>query len=128
MREGQVAALEQDTKEFPPGLVRVMSIPGVGPKTASVLWRKLGITGLDDLKRAAEQGQLRRLKGFGEKSEEKILRGIKLVSEQGKRTPLANAWEIAEEVIAYLKDHAPIEKISPAGSLRRMRGGGGGNE
>src|SRR3990172_1152248 len=91
------------------------------PEDLEDLWRNLGITGLDDLKRAAEQGQLRRLKGFGEKSEEKILRGIKLVSEQGKRTPLANAWEIAEEVIAYLKDHAPIEQISPAGSLRRMR-------
>jgi len=121
LREGKVDALEELKKEFPPGLVRVMSIPGVGPKTASVLWRKLGITGLEDLRRAAEQGQLRRLKGFGEKSEEKILRGIKLVSEQGNRTLLANAWEIAEEVIAYLKDHAPIEKISPAGSLRRMR-------
>src|SRR3989304_7256038 len=91
MREGKVDALEELKKEFPAGLVRVMSIPGGGPKTASVLWRELGITGLDDLKRAAEQGQLRRLKGFGEKSEEKILRGIKLVSEQGKRTPLSNA-------------------------------------
>ena len=121
LRSGTVDALVDLKQEFPPGLVDVMKIPGVGPKTASVLWQKLGITGIDDLKRAAEHGQLRRLKGFGEKSEEKILRGIKLVSEQGKRTPLANAWELAEEVIEFLRGNVPTDKISAGGSIRRMR-------
>ena len=121
LRSGTVDALVDLKQEFPPGLVDVMKIPGVGPKTASVLWQKLGITGIDDLKRAAEHGQLRRLKGFGEKSEEKILRGIKLVSEQGKRTPLATAWELAEEVIEFLRGNVPTDKISAGGSIRRMR-------
>lgn len=120
-REGKIDTLEELKRDFPSGLVRVMAIPGVGPKTASVLWRKLGITGIEDLRRAAETGQLRRMKGFGQKSEEKILRGIKLVTEGAKRTLLATAWGAAEEVLAYLREHATIEKALAAGSLRRMR-------
>ncbi len=121
LREGRIDALEEYRTRVPAGLARVMSIPGVGPKTASVLWQKLGVTSVEDLRRVAETGQLRRLKGFGERSEQKILRGIQLVTEGERRTLLAFAWPVAEEVVAYLREHAPVEALSVGGSLRRMK-------
>ena len=121
LREGRVNALDELTKEIPRGLVEVMKLRGLGPKRASVLWRTLGITDVKDLKKAAEGRQIRRLKGFGEKTEQKILDAIKLHEEGQARTLLAVAFPIAEEIVAYLRDHAPIDKAAVAGSLRRMR-------
>jgi len=120
-REGRIAEHEQLKKDVPPGIIRVLSIPGVGPKTASLLWHELKITTLEELKEAAEKGRLRKVKRFGEKSEQKILKGIQLVTEGEKRTLLVLAAPVAEEILAYLREHAPVEKASAAGSLRRMR-------
>lgn len=121
LREGRVSALEELRAQFPRGLVDVMRLRGLGPKRASLLWQKLGITDVGDLKRAAETRQIRRLKGFGEKTEQRILDAIKLHEEGQSRTLLAVAYPLAEEIVAYLRDHAPIEKVAVAGSLRRMR-------
>jgi len=120
-REGKVRALEELQREFPRGLVEVMRLRGLGPKRAAVLWKTLGITSVQDLKKAAEGRQIRRLKGFGEKTEQKILDAIKLHEEGQSRTLLAVAWPIAEEILQHLKDHAPIDRASIAGSARRMR-------
>jgi DNA polymerase (family 10) len=121
LREGKVDALEKLQKEFPKGLVEVMKLRGIGPKRASILWKSLGITDVKDLKRAAENRQIRRLKGFGEKTEQRILEAIRLHEEGQSRTLLAVAWPIAEEILDHLRKNAPIEKASIAGSARRMR-------
>src|SRR2546426_8673782 len=121
LREGKVDALDKLQREFPKGLVEVMRLRGLGPKRASMLWKTIGITDIKDLKRAAENRQIRRLKGFGEKTEQKILDAIKLHEEGQSRTLLAVAWPIAEEILQHLKDHAPIDRASIAGSARRMR-------
>src|SRR2546428_3036554 len=121
LREGRITALEDLQKDFPRGLVDVMKLRGLGPKKASELWRTLGITDINDLKRAAESRQIRRLKGFGEKTEQKILDAIKLHEEGQSRTLIAVAWPIGEEILAFMRDRAPIDKAEIAGSARRMR-------
>ena len=121
LREGKVDALDKLQREFPKGLVEVMRLRGLGPKRASMLWKTIGITDIKDLKRAAENRQIRRLKGFGEKTEQKILDAIKLHEEGQSRTLIAVAWPIGEEILAYMRDHARIDKAAIAGSARRMR-------
>src|SRR5213594_4087046 len=121
LREGKVCALDKLQREFPKGLVEVMRLRGLGPKRASVLWKAIGITDIKDLKRAAEDRQIRRLKGFGEKTEQKILDAIKLHEEGRSRTLIAVALPIAEGIVRYLQEHARIDRASVAGSLRRMQ-------
>ncbi len=121
LAEGQVDALETLRQEFPPGLVEIMRVRDIGPRTARRLYFELKITSLDGLRKAAEAGQLRKLKGFGEKTEQNILRGIQ-VSEQTKgRQLLGVALPIAERIIAHLQTNAPVEDMTYAGSLRRMK-------
>ncbi|TLZ60969.1 MAG: DNA polymerase/3'-5' exonuclease PolX, partial [Methanobacteriota archaeon] len=121
LREGKIDALEELRKEFPKGLVEVMKLRGIGPKKASILWSSLGITDVKDLKKAAENRQIRRLKGFGEKTEQRILEAIRLHEEGQSRTLLAVAWPIADEILEHMRKNAPIDKASIAGSARRMR-------
>jgi DNA polymerase (family X) len=121
LREGKVDVLEKLQAQFPKGLVEVMRLRGLGPKRASILWKTLGITSIEDLKRVAQNRQIRRLKGFGEKTEQKILDAIKLHEEGQSRTLIAVAWPIGEEILAYLRAHARIDNAAIAGSARRMR-------
>jgi DNA polymerase (family 10) len=121
VRTGKIAFYEELRGQFPPGVLGLLDVPAVGPKKVAVLWRQLGITDLDLLQRACEQHQLGQLKGFGEKTEEKILRGIELLKEGQSRALLWNAAEVAEGVLVHLRAHSPVERVEIAGSLRRMR-------
>lgn len=73
---GTCAALEELRARFPPGITEVLRVPGLGPKRVALLHAKLGIGSLADLKRAAEDGKLRELQGFGEKTERRILEAV----------------------------------------------------
>jgi DNA polymerase (family X) len=122
---GTIAYYDELAEQVPPGVVDILAVPDVGPKTAARLWKELDIVGIDQLKAAAEEGRIRALKGFGAKSEEKILRGIELLSKrQEGRMPIGQARPLALEIIADLKERLPegaIERIEAAGSLRRWR-------
>ncbi len=122
---GHIPYYDELTTQVPAGVVAMMRIPDVGPKTAKRLWQELGITSVEALKVAAEAGRIRGLKGFGVKSEEKILKGIELLSRrQDDRTPIGTARPLAEGLIADLLAALPagtIQKIEIAGSLRRWR-------
>ncbi|MBI3960710.1 MAG: DNA polymerase/3'-5' exonuclease PolX [Chloroflexi bacterium] len=122
---GSIPYYEKLTAQVPAGVVEMMRVPDVGPKTAKRLWEELEITNVDELKAAAEAGRIRVLKGFGAKSEEKILKGIELLARrQDSRTPIGAARPLAEGLIAdLLAALAPqtIQKIELAGSLRRWR-------
>ena len=76
LRTGKLAYYEKISKDVPDGVLELLTIPDVGPKTVARLWKELKITGVDKLEKAARAGKLRTLKGFGAKSEEKILAGI----------------------------------------------------
>ncbi len=122
---GQIEFLEELKKEVPLGVVDMMRVPDMGPKKAARLWHELDITSIEALKAAAQAQQLRPLKGFGAKSEEKILKGIALL-EQGKdeRIPLGVARPAVLDLIAGLRSGLPdgvAAKIEPAGSVRRWK-------
>ncbi len=111
--------------QVPIGVVEMMRVPDVGPKSARRLWEELNITGVEEMKVAAQTGRIRTLKGFGVKSEERILKGIELLARrQDDRTPLGDARPLADGLVADLLAALPphtIQKIEVAGSLRRWR-------
>lgn len=117
---GGLKRLDELRAEFPPGVVELMRVPEIGPKTAAFLYRELGIKDLNGLREAAEQHRIRGLKGFGDRSEENILRGIELVQGQGGRMLLGRALPVAEAVAAYLREGG-LDEVSVAGSLRRWK-------
>ena len=118
---GRTEYLEKIAEGFPPGLLEMVRIPGLGPKKAQALWRELAITTVDALREACEKHRVQRLKGFGEKTEEKILAGIRLLGEARGRSLISEAWGIAETVLAHLRADRAIEKAEAAGSLRRRK-------
>lgn len=125
LREGVVAEFEALKAEVPPGVVAMLQVPDMGPKKVRRLWQELSITSVEELKAAAEAGKLRVLKGFGAKSEEKILKGIELLGKRSDaRTPIGEARPLALELIAALQAALPpntIARIEIAGSLRRWK-------
>ena len=118
---GQLPQLEELRTQIPPGVLDMLRLPGVGPKKVAVLFGTLGLTSLDQLKQAAQQGQVAELKGFGKKTEESILKHIDAAVAAGKRTFLATAQPEAEAVLASLRDLPSVEQAEVAGSCRRRR-------
>lgn len=119
LKTGRMQYLEDLKKKFPPGLLEIMEVPGMGPKKAKVVFDKLKITDLKALKKAASDGKLSALPGFGEKTEQNILRGIGLKEKSKGRALLSDALNTAEAIIEGLSPVKEIKQISPAGSLRR---------
>jgi DNA polymerase (family 10) len=118
---GKLMYLEDLKKEFPAGLIDLLSIPGLGPKKVAAMYSKLGITTLKELQEAAAAGKLRGLFGFGEITEKNILRGIQLLEKTSGRVLLSVAYKDGMEYVAYLKTCTQIQNIDVAGSLRRMK-------
>jgi DNA polymerase (family 10) len=117
---GDLAALAKIRDRLPTGLVEVMHVPGLGPKTARKLWTELGITSADDLRAAAEQGRLSELPGLGQKTEEKILAALaKPKAKVERRALLGQVLPAVERAVAELRDHPAAERVSEAGSVRR---------
>ena len=114
---GTIAALDELRGKVPPGVRELTKVPGLGPKRAMQLSRELGIASVAGLDEAVRQGRLRNLAGFGPKSEERILRGLAVMTHD--RVLLSTAMDTATSVIAALQPLA--ERVSYAGSLRRMR-------
>jgi DNA polymerase (family 10) len=121
LKTGSLKQYEDLKKEVPKGLVELLSVPGIGPKTAKLLYEELKIKDIQDLERQARAGKLRTLPGLREKTEENILRGIELIKKGRERMGLAKALSVADEFIFALKKLREVKKISPAGSLRRMK-------
>jgi DNA polymerase (family X) len=107
-------------EEIPAGLVEVTRLPGVGPRTAGRLWRELGITDVEALGEL-EEGRLATLKGFGKKSEERILRAARTYNSQERRMLLDEATALAEHMLRFVRSHPACERAEIAGSLRRQK-------
>jgi DNA polymerase (family 10) len=119
LNTGKLRYLEELRSQLPEGLLDVLRVPDVGPKTAIVLYKELGIASLQQLKEAAVAKRLRGLKGLGEKTEQRILQGIDTLEAKGKRTLLGEALPVAEEYVEHLRASQKLDEISIAGSLRR---------
>jgi DNA polymerase (family X) len=118
---GRLAYYERLAKQVPPGLVALLQVPGVGPRTAQLLHRQLGVASLADLKRAVETHALQQVPGLGAKTEERLARELGRLSQRARRLPLGIARPVAEEVMAALRQHPAVLQIEPGGSLRRWR-------
>ena len=123
VEDGEMHALARRRGQVPGGVVDFLRLPGVGPKTAARIWTQLGITSLDGLKGAAEEGRLRDLSGMGAKSEEKILKALEagVGAEPEDRRLLAVALPAVRRVVAALEAHPASIAVSEAGSVRRRR-------
>ena len=120
-RTGRLAFYDRLREEVPPSLVALLAIPGVGPRTVRQLHEDLGVESLEDLRRAAEAGALRGLKGMSEKTEQAVLAGIAALETRQERMRLGQAEEIVEMLLAELSDVPGLRSIQPAGSFRRRR-------
>ncbi len=116
---GSIAYHQNLLQEFPPTVLDLLHVQGVGPKTVALLYRELGIRTLDDLQGAAREGRLRGLKGMGARKEMQILRALEERSRVAGRRLLAEAHDTAAALVGALRDHAPGAEISMVGSLRR---------
>jgi DNA polymerase (family 10) len=121
LETGKLKYLEGLRKNIPKGLMEMVSIEFLGPKTAYKLYKELDITTIEELKKAAQEHKIREVKGLGDKIEERILKGIEKLKEAKGRMLLGRAYPIAAEIIERLKAGGGIERIEPAGSLRRMK-------
>lgn len=118
---GKLKQLEDLKKDIPQGLIDMLSIPGIGPKTLKLLHEKLKINDVVMLERMAQAGKIRILPGMGEKTEENILRGIELFKRGRDRLDLKTAMDVAGSFIKELKKLKEVKNINAAGSLRRMK-------
>ncbi|UCG35055.1 MAG: DNA polymerase/3'-5' exonuclease PolX [Candidatus Omnitrophota bacterium] len=118
---GKLKAYEDLKKEIPPGVLDMLKIPGLGPKTVHAIYQKLKIDTIEKLENAAKKGTLAELEGVRVKTMENILKGIELIKKGGERTPLYFAANIAQEFLSQLKKVKEVDKIEAAGSLRRKK-------
>ena len=116
---GAIAYHQGLLQEFPPTVLDMLHLQGVGPKTVAMLHRELQILSLDDLERAARDGRLRGLKGMGAKKEAQILKALEERSRFTGRRLLAEAHDTAADLVSALREHAPQAEIVAVGSLRR---------
>ncbi len=118
---GQMAKLAELERSMPAGLIDLLAIQGLGPKTLALLHRKLGVKDRNDLRQALESGRAAELHGMGPKKAQNILKGLELFNEGQGRLFLGLAWPLAMAIVEQLKGSLGTPKIVPAGSLRRMR-------
>ncbi len=116
---GDCAVRRELLAEFPATLLDVMRLQGVGPKTVAILYRELRITSLDDLAAAAKAGRIRAVKGMGSKKEQLILQAIEERQRFAGRHLLSRATEMADAIVAYLRELAPAAEVETVGSVRR---------
>jgi len=118
---GKLEYYEKLKETIPAGVIELLDIPEVGPKTAKLLYEKLEVDNIEKLERAVKEHQIKDLPGMGEKSETNILKGIELYKRRKERCLLGLALPVAEEIIEYLSQLKETNKISFAGSLRRKK-------
>ena len=119
-KTGKVKHFETLKKGLPQGMFELLEIPGMGPKSAYKLARELSLKGVSDLEEKAKKGQVRKIPGFGEKSEKDILSSIAELKGRSGRVVLPFAFETAQRVLSHLRSIKECHQAEPLGSLRRM--------
>lgn len=117
---GTCRYLEELRAKFPPRILELLSVPGIGPKTAVSLYRELGVGGLDDLKRVIQDGSIARVPRLGAKTIRNIQAQLERLQQRQPRLRLGEAWPLAQEIVAALQAVPGAANVMPAGSLRRM--------
>jgi len=122
---GDYALRKKLLKKYPLTILEMLSVQSLGPKKALILWREFKCSTVDQLEQLAREGKLRDLAGFGEKTEQNILKAIEVFKKISGRFVIPTAEHEAEKLIAYIQRYGkpgkPIRSITPAGSLRRWK-------
>jgi DNA polymerase (family 10) len=118
---GRCSLLERLQRELPPAVTELLQISGLGPKRVKALYHDLEVQTVEQLYRAARDGRIRSLPGFGEKTELNILQAVEAHVSQARRFKLAVAAQYAGTLTAYLQAIPGVDRVTVAGSFRRMR-------
>lgn len=118
---GHCSLLDRLHAELPPAIAELLKIPGLGPKRVKALYHDLDVQTIEQLHRAARDGRIRELPGFGEKTESNILQAIEVHANQAQRFKLAVAAQYAEALEKFLAAIPGVARVTVAGSYRRMR-------
>jgi DNA polymerase (family X) len=121
LKTGELEQLNTLRGEVPPGMLQMLRLPGLGPKKVKALHDELRIESLEALKLACDTGRIAGLKGFGEKSQQKILEGLRFVGEVGQRVRIDQAYPLGIALLERLKALPGVIRASLCGSLRRRR-------
>ncbi len=118
---GRATEAEEIAASVPAGLIPMLQIEGLGPKTAGLLWRERGITSIDELSKAIETGALKGIKGIGDKKIESMRKGLEVRAKSAGRIGIAPALEIAQQFLEAVRRLPKVERADVAGSLRRRK-------
>ncbi len=118
---GKLKELDDLRGTVPAGLIEMLRIPGLGPKKAKALWDELDVTSIDKLQAACESGEVAKLKGFGAKTQTKILEGIQFLGTVGNRVRFDQAFALGQALLTQLRELPGVIRSEVCGSLRRRR-------
>src|SRR5688572_21325543 len=121
VKTGRSTDLEELRHSVPEGLIPLLQVEGLGPKTISLVWREKGVTNAEQLAAAIQNGALLDLKGMGAKKIEAIRKGLENLSKRAGRVGIGHALPVAQELVERLKQVKGVVRAEIAGSLRRMR-------
>ncbi|WP_132057445.1 helix-hairpin-helix domain-containing protein [Halorussus amylolyticus] len=121
VERGTFEQLDDERENLPVEIAELTSVEGVGPKTVGDLYRELGVVDLDDLENAAREGKIRDISGYGEKSEQNILKGISFARQSQERELLGDARPVGEEALEFFETIPEAGRCELAGSLRRWK-------
>ncbi|MDX1535407.1 MAG: DNA polymerase/3'-5' exonuclease PolX, partial [Candidatus Spechtbacterales bacterium] len=121
LKKGEIEEYEEMKKKIPVQIQELASVEGVGPKAIHKFYKELGVKNLEDLEKVAKEGRIKELSGYGKKTEENILQGIKFVKDNSGRSLLGDALPYALDLVKEIKDLEGVEKVSEAGSIRRRQ-------
>src|SRR5580698_7902278 len=121
LTEGKLSTQKELLEKYHPSMLQLLKIQGLGPKTIALIWSAYKVSDVDGVEKLAREGKIRELPRMGEKHETKLLKAIEDYRRIGRRFLIDAAEEEAEKLTAYLEKFAGIDKITPAGSLRRGR-------
>ncbi len=119
LRDGQLHLHQELLRKYRPGMLELLNIQGLGPKTIALIWEKFQVASVDEVEQLAKEGKLRDLPRMGAKAEEKILRGIQSYRSVSGRFLRSEAEAIAEAILATLRPLPGVSSALAAGSLRR---------
>src|SRR6202049_5075556 len=120
-RDGRLSMQAELLKKYHPSMLQLLKIQGLGPKTIALIWSAYKICDIDGVEKLAREGKIRELPRMGEKHETKLLKAIEDYRRIGGRFLIDAAELEAEKLTAYLEKFCGLDKITPAGSLRRGR-------
>ena len=121
VKTGALPFYDDLRKKTPPGLIEMLRVGGLGPKKVKTLYDELGVDDLDKLKAACEDDRVAKLKGFGKKTQQKVLEGVEFPQEDGRPCSHRSSRGACFGSLGSLRDAPDVKRIEVCGSLRRRK-------